>query len=59
MTDIQGDFDMAKDRIKDTHRRIRNILDVCPAVDWTLDESQAVLRCLAGILWAHLADLAT
>jgi hypothetical protein len=37
-------------RIADTHRRIRNILDRCPASAWTLEESQAVPSVLAGIV---------
>jgi len=34
----------------DIHRRIRNILDVCPAASWTLDESVIVLDALAAIV---------
>ena len=50
--------------ICDVHRRIRNILDNCPAVSWTLDESILVLNVLSGIVRTRQAlsdviDLAT
>ena len=38
------------DKLGDIHRRIRNILDVCPATSWTLDESVIVLDALAAIV---------
>ncbi len=44
---------MQQYQIDDTHRRIRNILKCCPATEWTLEESQAVLAVLAGILRAR------
>jgi DNA repair ATPase RecN len=40
-------------QIADAHRRIRNILDQYPASAWTLEESQAVLSALAGIVRAR------
>jgi hypothetical protein len=36
-------------RLRDVHRRIRNILKVCPATDWTLEQSSAVLEALGDI----------
>jgi hypothetical protein len=39
----------------DTHRRIRNILQVCPAATWTQDESTAVLDTLSSIVRARQA----
>jgi hypothetical protein len=44
-------------RVADTHRRIRNILDRCPASAWTLEESQAVLSVLAGVAGDRELDL--
>lgn len=46
---------MSEHRIHDVHRRIRNILAVCPASDWTLEESQQVLAVLAQIVRAREA----
>jgi len=43
-------------QIDDVHRRIRNILKACPATSWTLDESQAVLDTVAGIVRARQAS---
>ena len=37
-------------QLGDTHRRIRNILDVYPATTWTLDESMIILDALATIV---------
>jgi len=43
--------------IEDVHHRIRNILDQYPASSWTLEESQAVLATLAGIVRARPAEV--
>lgn len=40
-------------QLGDTHRRIRNVLNVAPAQSWTVDESQQVLAALAGIVRAR------
>jgi hypothetical protein len=37
-------------QIDDVHRRIRNILNACPATSWSLEESRTVLDVVAGIL---------
>jgi hypothetical protein len=50
MTTTTSDY-----RIVDTHRRIRNILDQYPASAWTVEESQAVLEALSGIVRARQA----
>jgi hypothetical protein len=42
-------------QIDDVLRRIRNILNVCPATSWTVDESRAVLDVVAGIFRARQA----
>ena len=42
-------------QLGDIHRRIRNILDVCPATSWTLDESVIILDALATIVRARQA----
>ena len=39
--------------LDDTHRRIRNLLDACPATSWSLEESAVVLEALAGIVRAR------
>lgn len=36
--------------LSDVQRRIRNILAVCPASTWELDESRAVLAALEQIV---------
>ena len=41
---------MSTYQIKDTQRRISNILDSHPRDSWTLEESQAVLAALSGIV---------
>jgi hypothetical protein len=40
---------------REAHRRIRNVLDVCPASSWSLDESRAVLKVVSGIVRARQA----
>jgi hypothetical protein len=37
--------------IEDTFRRIRNILDVCPAEDWTPEDAREVLAALESIVF--------
>jgi hypothetical protein len=41
---------------RDIHRRIRNILDVCPASSWSLEESRAVLGVLSCIVRVRQTD---
>lgn len=40
----------AEYQLKDTRRRIVNVLDAIPAAEWTLAESTAVLDVLEEIL---------
>jgi hypothetical protein len=40
-------------QINDIHRRIRHILNHCPATSWTLEESLIVLDALSGIVLAR------
>jgi hypothetical protein len=44
------DLARVPNQLGDVHRRIRNILDVCPATSWTLDESVIILDALATIV---------
>jgi hypothetical protein len=46
-------------RRRDVHDRISNILDVCPAASWDLEESQAVLDALSEIFVGRQAAART
>jgi len=43
-------------QIDDVHRRIRNILNACPATSWSVEESRMVLDVVAGIFRARQAS---
>lgn len=46
----------AQHQIDDVHRRIRNVLDICPATSWNLEESKIVHDALQRIIRARQSD---
>lgn len=43
-------------QLADTHRRIANLLSVCPVEEQTIEEGQALLATLSGIVRARQGD---
>ena len=50
LTREQREAQMRAYQLRDTLRRIENILRVYPTAEWTLDEAHAVLSALSGIV---------
>jgi hypothetical protein len=56
LTPVQREHQMCEYQLRDTHRRIENIIRVCPAAEWTLEEARAVLATLSGIVRVRQGD---
>ncbi|ULN34191.1 hypothetical protein [Mycolicibacterium smegmatis] len=56
LTTSERDTEMYAYRLADIHRRIANILRAYPAEGWTLDEAQAVLATIGGVVRARQGD---
>jgi hypothetical protein len=54
----QRETQMTEYQLRDTHRRIENLLAEVPQDGWALDEAQAVLAVLAGIVRVRQASIA-